>query len=193
MISEKSYIRSVINVIACGESGAQWDGKGDSIGVNDCWKWGRPTDYLMVLDNPERFSDPRKQIILNSKPHHFITGQYGWWKHFSKSDMPKQKLAYQEVHCTNGPQVISYRFSRWTGTLKNDRIHYSSTSPMCAITLAYLLGYKEIILWGVDFNTHKKWNYHTTQGREEIAIYRDLFRQLKEMGVNVLNQPESAI
>jgi hypothetical protein len=64
---------------------------------------------------------------------------------------------------------------------------------MCAITLAYLLGYKEIILWGVDFNTHKKWNYHTTQGREEIAIYRDLFRQLKEMGVNVLNQPESAI
>jgi hypothetical protein len=66
---------SSVSILGCGESGQYWDGIGDSIGVNDCWKFGHPTDYLMVLDPPGRFTEDRRKIIRESKPLHFITDQ----------------------------------------------------------------------------------------------------------------------
>lgn len=174
-----------VNIIGCGETGAKWDGTGDSIGVNDCLKFGHPVDYLMVLDNPERFTPERREIILNSAPEHFVSNQWGWMKHFSKREMPKQKMQYQELHITNGPSFISHRFSRWKGTFKPDRVWYSNTSTFPAITLAVLLGYKKIVLWGVDFVTHRKWNHVDEAGKEEIERYKQLCMQLNDYGVGV--------
>lgn len=177
-----------VHILGCGESGQYWDGTGDSIGVNDCWKFGRPTDYLMVLDPPGRFTPDRRKIIQNSKPKHFITDSKAWLRLFydtNKVDRIKPHPDYKELYCTNGG-LIHYRFSTWKGKIMPNQIQYWHTSPFPAISLAYLLGYKEIVLWGVDFKTHKSWN---PQRKNELAFelqgYKELVRALNEVGVKV--------
>lgn len=183
------WVLSICNVIACGESGQYWDGTGDSIGVNDSWKWGHPTDYLMVIDPPGRFTPDRRKIIQNSKPKHFITDSKSWLRLFhdpEKVDRIKPHPDYKELYCTNGPQLMKYRFSKWRGRLMNDQISYSHTSPFPAMSLAYLLGYKEIVLWGVDFVTHKAWNpQKPEQLNTQLSEYKELVRALDEVGVKV--------
>lgn len=177
-----------ISVVACGESGQHWDGTGESIGVNDCWKFGRPTDYLLVIDPPGRFTPDRRKIIQNSKPKHFITDSKAWLRLFydsAKVDKIKPHPNYKELYCTNGSH-IKYRFSTWKGRLEQNQVQYWHTSPFPAISLAYLLGYKEIILWGVDFKTHKSWN---PSKKAELAFelqgYKELVKALDEVGVKV--------
>lgn len=179
-----------VSILGCGESGAKWGGTGDSIGVNDCWKFGRPTDYLMVIDPPGRFTADRRKTISDSKPKHFVTDSKAWLQQFHsnkrEAETIKPNSAYKEIYCTNGPKLIKYRFSPWRGRIMPDQIQYWHTSPFPAISLAYLLGYKEIILWGVDFNTHKSWN--PTKKNElafELQGYKELVRSLDEVGVNV--------
>lgn len=179
-----------VNILGCGESGQYWDGTGESIGVNDCWKFGHPTDYLLVLDPPGRFAPDRRKIISNSKPHHFITDSKAWLKQFHSSekevDRIKSNPDYKEIYCTNGPSLIKYRFSTWKGTLRPNQVSYWHTSPFPAISLAYLLGYTEIVLWGVDFVTHKAWN---PSKKAELAFelqgYKELVKALNEVGVSV--------
>ena len=68
----------------------------------------------------------------------------------------------------------------------NDQISYSHTSPFPAMSLAYLLGYKEIVLWGVDFVTHKAWNpQKPEQLNTQLSEYKELVRALDELGVKV--------
>lgn len=182
-------MKQSISILACGESGKYWDGQGDSIGVNDSWKWSHPTDYLMVLDPPNRFTPDRRKIIQNSKPKHFITDSKGWLRHFhdtEKVDRIKPHKDYKELYCTNGGQIIKYRFSKWRGRLMPNQISYSYTSPFPAMSLAYLLGYKEIVLWGVDFVTHKSWNpSRAEQLNNELSLYKELINALNEVGVKV--------
>lgn len=173
------------NIIGCGETAKYWDGSGDSIGVNDCWKWGHRTDYLMVLDNPERFIPDRAETIRNSNPHHFITYSYGWLKQFYNGNVPRENLNFKELWCTNGTELIHYRFSQWKGHLTKDRIWYANTSPFPAISLAYLLGYTEIVLWGVDFINHAKWRIGFNRMDFEADNYKQLYTQLLENGVSV--------
>ncbi len=174
----------VLAVIGCGESGQKWDGQGDSIGVNDCWKFGRPTDYLMVINPANSFTPERRKTIEKSTPHHFITDSQTFLRQrYAKADQIRSNMAYKELYCTNGSEVIKYRFSKWTGTLHKDRIQYSNTSPFAAISLAYLLGYNEIILWGVDFKTHRTWKAENPHMMEELDNYKALFQQLINVGV----------
>lgn len=177
-----------ISILACGESGQYWDGTGVSIGVNDCWKFGHPTDYLMVIDPPARFTPERRKIIQNSKPKHFVTDSKAWLRLFHNPiEVDRLKPGDdKQIYCTNGPQLIKYNFRTWKGRLQNDQIQYWHTSPFPAISLAYKLGYREIILWGVDFKTHKSWN--PTKKNElafELQGYKELVKALSEVGVKV--------
>lgn len=175
------------SILACGSTGQYWDGTGDSIGVNDCWKWGHPTDYLLLIDPPNRFESNRKRTIEKSNPHHLITNTKTWLRHFwdaDKADKLKPTID-DELFCTNGGQVIRYRFSRWKDELKNDRVQYSRTSPFAAISLAYILGYKHITIWGVDFKDHRVWKDSNPHMMEELDNYKALFEQLDNAGVSV--------
>lgn len=175
-----------IAILGCGESGQYWDGHGESIGVNDCWKFGHPTDYLMVINPANSFTPQRRKIIEKSTPHHFVTDSQTFLRqHYDKADRIKPNMSFKELYCTNGSELIKYRFSKWTGTLQKDRIQYSNTSPFAAISLAYLLGYKEIILWGVDFKTHRTWKADNPHMFEELDNYKALIKQLWEVDVSV--------
>lgn len=175
-----------VSILGCGESGQYWDGLGESIGVNDCWKFGHPTDYLMVINPSNSFIPERRKIIEKSRPHHFITDSKTFLRQwYAKADQVKPNMNFKELWCTNGGQLIKYRFSKWTGTLHKDRIQYSNTSPFAAVSLAYLLGYNEIILWGVDFKTHRTWKADNPHMFEELDNYKALFKQLEDVGVSV--------
>ena len=183
-----------VTIIACGESGSQWDGTGDSIGGNDCFKFGHNVDYLMVIDAPKRFTPERQDTILSSTPRHFLSTQKGWLRQFHDPqviDNLEHSLKYDELYCTNGPELIRYRFSRWPGRVHKDRIQYSKTSPFAAISLAYNLGYKEITLYGADFKTHKTWNPTNDIMKEELKYYRAMIAELHILGVYVewINSP----
>lgn len=175
-----------LNIIALGETGQYWDGTGESIGVNDCWKFSHPTDYLMVINPANSFTPERRKVIEKSTPKHFITDSKTFLRpRYEKADRIKPNMAYKELYCTNGPELIKYRFSKWQGTLYKDRIQYSHTSPFAAISLAYLLGYKEIILWGVDFKTHRTWKEGNPHMVEELQNYKALFDQLESVGISI--------
>lgn len=121
------------HIIGCGTSGSTWNGEGFSIGVNDCWRFGNPTNHLVVVNSFG--SEPaRREIVQRSTPDVF-------WGHLSMwADRPDfRKLEMQS----------------WKGNLSPGKVYYSNNSPFIAVTLAYKLGYRKIILWGVDFNDHK--------------------------------------
>ena len=173
-----------VSILGCGQTGQHWDGAGESIGVNDCFKF-RPTDYLMVINPPNSFTPERRKIIQDSKPHHFITDSRAFLiGRVHQPEAIKSRMDYKELYCSNGRGVIHYRFSKWKGKLEK-WIQYSSTSPFAAISLAYVLGYKEITLWGVDFITHRTWKAENPHMMEELENYKSFFKQLEEVGVRV--------
>lgn len=128
---------SVIHIIGCGPSAKSWDGKGLSIGVNDCWRW-RPTTYLIVLNPFSSVNDfRRQQIIWKSDPKYlFSQSKSAWGKH------PKFK------------QVLLFR---WRNEFQLGRLYeHSISTPFTAVCLAanYNERPSEIVMWGVDFIDH---------------------------------------
>lgn len=165
-----------ISILACGESGSQWDGQGISIGVNDCWKFGKPTTYLLCVQTIQQWNrqpKERLQTIIKSTPEKFYTHKQEWTKYFAQTEVIKIK--------------------RWNGRL-NGQIQFSRTSPFIAIIMAHLWGYDHIKLFGVDFTTHQ----HYSEGNSkdfgsEMKNYRELMAQLKAKGVTFECPKESYI
>ncbi len=120
----------IVNVIGCGPSAALWDGCGPSIGVNDCLKFGKPVDALVCVNSnfePERM----KWIQAHKGP--FYSTMYYW----------SFKADFRPI------QTRSFR-----GRVEGGKIYHSISSPFIAISLAFNQGAKEIVLWGVDFESH---------------------------------------
>lgn len=170
----------MVSIIGLGESVKYFDGKGPTIGVNDCFKF-HPVDTLLLIDPPRRFTPERRRIIETSKPKLAVFYDLGWAQTFTNHKF-KPDYNIKQLFFSDGRTM---RFSKYMGKLYNDRVLHSLTSPFVAISLAYVLGYKEIVLWGVDLNTHK--SYHP--GTEGLNIERDAFKtligQLNEVGVLV--------
>lgn len=161
----------IFTIVGCGESAKNWIPNGYSIGVNDCWRYGQPTDALVIVNRPEQFTKERLEVITASKPEVFYSWKANWSQHF--------------------PEWRQLRLHNWYGTLhsspRSDGPHayYYNSSPIIAITLAYNLGAKDIILWGVDMRTHHLFNEKNPQTKKEVGVYLEVFEALKEKGVNV--------
>ncbi len=164
-----------ISILACGESGSEWDGLGPSLGVNDCWKFGKPTDWLLCVQTMQqmrREPPERLKTILDSKPLIFYTHKREWEGKFS--------------------QVNLIELHRWKGKLIKGKIQFSRTSPFIAIIMAYNIGFDTINLYGVDHNTHKY--YSPGQSKDfidEMKNYKELFKQLKAEGVTITATKQS--
>lgn len=159
---------SVFTIVGCGESAEQWVPRGHSVGVNDSWKWGKPTDSLLVCNRPTNFNEQRLRVITNSKPSAFYSHKSNWAYAF--------------------PDWKKVRLIPWYGTLINfkEPVAYSSnTSPFIALSLAYNLGATEIIMWGVDMINHKTFHEQNPETKKEVVVYMDLIRCLNEQGVSV--------
>jgi hypothetical protein len=135
-----------------------------TIGVNDIWSRVR-TEIIVCVDAPFKFDEKRKRIISGSDPSTFYSHLYDWKAQFPET-FSKIKL--------NNPG----------GEFKEKLIYQSNNSPFVACSIAYTLGFKNIVLYGVDFNSHKKLNGYDTLKR----INKDflwLNENLKTRGVNM--------
>lgn len=165
-----------ISILACGESGSQWDGEGLSIGVNDCWKFGRPTTYLLCVQTIQQMTPPRQpkerlKTIIESKPEKFYTHKIEWQRFF--------------------PNMELVKIERWKGRLTG-KLQFSRTSPFIALILAHNMGFDHIKLYGADFNTHQ--HYSPGQSKDfldEMKNYKHLFQHLKDAGVTIECTKES--
>lgn len=154
-----------VSIVACGESAKEWFNTPCdlSIGVNDCLKWGREVDWLVVVNAPQKFRGQRWDTIINSKPKRFICHNGAWKRQF-----PNAELA------------VLHPFR---GSVKKGKIYFSKTSPFVAMNLAYEAGATDIILWGVDFLNHPK--VKDKMLKDELVAYSRLIEALKNKGVNV--------
>jgi hypothetical protein len=163
----------LINVIALGDSASKWDGSGDSIGVNDAYRWGHKLQRLVLLNGPNEF-DPEERDYIRATNADFTYTCYPEWSRLIRN-------------------TINFQYSVWQGSLKLAAFQTSKTSPFCAISIAYNLGYDEIVLWGVDFKTHPIWHSKNPNYYTEIKNYQDLAARLKEKGVNVYTSEPSVL
>jgi hypothetical protein len=188
-ISSTSQNRKVFTIVATGDSAKDWTPAGYSIGVNDSWKWGKPTDGLLICNRPQQFSQNRLEIIKSSKPGHFYSDSSDWkeWFNYFKTGSSKRRLF------TNNPDFKTTRLLPWSGTLYPDTVFFSNSSPIIAITLAYCLGAEDIIIWGVDFRTHHLFNDHNAGTRREVEAYLEVFAALKEKGVSVYRGAKGSV
>jgi hypothetical protein len=124
----------IASIIGCGQTAQLWNGEGYSIGVNDCWKYGIITDRLIVVNSLNKWPERRK-VVLNSTPK---DGLYSMISNF--------------VHHPNYKHIGSMQ--RWKGNYKPGILYNSITSPFISLSMAHNIGYKEIVLWGVDLVDH---------------------------------------
>lgn len=167
-----------VNIIALGDSASKWDGSGDSIGVNDAAKWGHSIQRLVLLNQPNEFESDRLKTIEHTKPE-FVYTCYREWQRPS--------------HQMNN--VVFFNYHVWQGKLLSKGMGFqtSKTSPFCAISIAYNLGYDEIVLWGVDFKNHKIWHNGHHGFAQEIKNYQQIAEQLKAKGVAVYSSEPSIL
>jgi hypothetical protein len=155
----------IIDIVSCGQSASNWEQHDYSIGVNDCWKFGKPTDALLICNRPEQFIRDRFQTIINSKPKEFYSHKANWSQWF--------------------PNWKKVNLVPWYGTLHKGQIYESQTGPFIAMSLAYKLGATDIILWGVDFKNHWLFNDSNPETAKEVKVYLELIECLKQQGVNM--------
>lgn len=159
-----------IHIIASGETAGKWDGIGPSIGVNDAWKWGYPTDYLILLNIPGQFQPSRLEVIKSSKPRKLYTNVPASWKN----------------HFDHIETITPLR--RWSAgePVKQSIIYHSKTSPFVAISLAYSWGFNQVVLWGVDMVTHQRYGHGQSGHVQEMMKYQTYIKALKDKGVRVV-------
>jgi hypothetical protein len=134
------------------------------IGVNDIWAKVR-TEIIVCVDAPFKFDERRRKVIANSDPEIFFSQTTDW-----KAQFPE---TFKKIKLEN-PK----------GVFKEGVIYQSCNSPFVACSIAFNLGFKNIVLYGVDFNTHKKLKGHYILK----SIHEDftwLNNKLKERGVNM--------
>lgn len=155
----------IVDIVASGASGSNWEQHDLSIGINDCWKWGKPTDALVICNRPEQFAKERLHTIINSKPKDFYSWKPCWSQWF--------------------PNWKKINLIPWYGTLHKGQIYESHTGPFIAMSLAFKLGATDIILWGVDFKNHSIFNESNPETDKEVNMYLELIEEMKEQGTNV--------
>jgi hypothetical protein len=124
----------IISVVACGASAEGWYNTPCeiSIGCNDVLKFGKNTDWLVVINR--KFPPDREAIIKASEPKTLFTTIDYWKKQF--------------------PLHSSLRLQRFSKHVKKGHVYSSKTSPFVALSLAFNAGAKDVILFGVDLVNH---------------------------------------
>lgn len=153
----------ICSVIGCGQTVTLWDGSGYSIGVNDCWKYNITTDRLIVVNSLTKWQD-RRSIVLRSRPKDGLYSQIASFNHHPN---------YKHI----GPM------QRWRSTFKPGTLYHCSTSPFIALSMAHNIGFKEIVLWGVDLVDHP--NVKGNSLKKEVMYFESFTKALGKQGTKV--------
>lgn len=155
----------LITVVGCGDSAKHWIRRGIVIGSNDCEKWNKPVDILILANHPSKFKE-RLSTIKKSKAKVMTTSTKNW-----KPIFP------------NCEQIT--RTTSFNRKIVNGFIYTSQTTPIMCLSLAIKLGAREIILWGCDMISHKVFKRGTKKGDREISQYLKFFKDCERIGVKV--------
>lgn len=167
-----SLLHMIVSVIGCGKSAEGWYNTPCdlSIGCNDVKRFGKDTDWLIVVNR--RFTPERAAIIKASKPKRFLTTIPYWQQQFHNAE--------------------TLRLQRYGKQLKKGHVYCSKTSPFIGLSLAFNAGAKDIILFGVDLNDHPVIKDRLRD--YEVRQYANICRELKHQGTNVwVSSKESAL
>ena len=161
------------NILALGKSIHEYKYIGGiEIGVNDVNRF-IDTEYLLVLDHPESFTEEREKYITSSSGT-LITNIYAW------DSIVNRKI--HRINLNNYPVTPSGLCDLSTLNDKN-MIPYSNNTPFVACIMAYHFGAKEIVIYGADFNRNYKSHEHNTA--LSIQHFFELAFALKIRGVNL--------
>lgn len=157
----------ITHIVACGLSAQHWPGTGTSIGINDAEKWGSRCTYLALFNHPSKFSrEPeRMKIITASRPKKVFTHAASWRQYFT------------DVEIT--PTV------EYNNRIRPGKVYHKKTTPIIALCIAWNLGAKDIVLWGVDMVDHKLIRPGMKYYDQEVRALLSLTDQLKKYDVNV--------
>lgn len=152
-------------VVASGDSAKGWIPRGTTIGVNDCLKWGRDTDILILVNAPGKFKE-RLNIIKQSKAR-VLTNSLNMWRPYFKD-------------CQKIERLISFN-----GKILKNFVYMSQTSPIIAISYAIKQGATEIVMYGVDFLNHRRWAKGTKNGDRECKVYERFFKECERLNIKI--------
>lgn len=155
----------IATVVACGESAKNWIPRGKTIGSNDCEKFGKPVDILILANHPSKFKE-RLNTIKKSKAKVMTTSTKAWRPIFPTCELITRTTSF------NRKIVKGF-------------VYTSQTTPIMCLSLAIRLGATEIVMYGCDMQTHKVYNKGTKKGDREISTYLRFFYDCKRIGVNV--------
>lgn len=131
----------IIDVLGLGETILDYKPGNETVGVNDIFKFHK-IDHLLVMDKPNRFSKERLSTILLSTPKKFysnVKDETGYvWEKLVKNFVP----------------IETERGRGFVNTLDSKEFSISNNSTFTACVLAYKLGAKKIVMYGVDFINH---------------------------------------
>lgn len=161
-------------IVACGDSAKDWIPRGHSIGCNDAWKWGKPTDSLVVCNRPQNFTPERLKFITEAKPKTFYSHKGNWAYAFPD---------WQKIRLTEWTGEVMPRINRFP--LQDRPVYYSNTITFVALSLCYQLGATEIIMWGCDLVNHKLFNSDNPETEKEVRKHLELIKCLNDQGVKV--------
>jgi hypothetical protein len=153
-----------IHVIGKGESKEFFKHDGNiTIGVNDVNKWIK-TDHIVVVDPMDAYKEQHET---------YRSSNAMFWS--QNEDNKNYVKNFTLIELARGRGVLD--------EFDSDRFVYSITSPFVAVHLAYKLGAKNIVMWGVDFNTHPNFDTDSLRNRA-LKDFGNLRKKLNERGVN---------
>lgn len=155
----------IFTVVASGESAQHFERHGTVIGSNDCEKWGKPVDILILVNSPHKFKE-RIHTIKKSKAKVLTNSVANWKPYFQNCEKISRLISFNKL------------------ILKNF-VYSSQTTPIICLSLAIKMGAKEIIMWGVDFKNHAHFREGTKSGSREIDVYKRFFKECNRIGVKV--------
>lgn len=152
-----------IEILGLGESLSEYVPNGNiTIGVNDIHSRIK-TDYVVCVDVHEAFNRERLEVIKETKCKGF----------------------YSQLDCWQLlPNFNKISLSRICELNDVDKFRCSNNSPFVACVLAYKLGAKKIVLWGVDFRTHQ--HLKDASFLRALDHYKWLKSELKKNGCDLV-------
>ena len=155
-----------IHILGLGETINHFTPDGNTtIGVNDIHS-RFATDYVVCVDVPAVFDKKRLDTICQTKCKGFYTQINEWTKFVQNVNI---------IEFNSGRGLLHH--------LDNDKFCYSNNSPYVACILAYKMGAKEIVLWGVDLIDHP--HIHGNSRDKALRDYKSLYLELKKRGVTL--------
>lgn len=149
----------------------------DAIGVNDIWKHVE-TKYIMCLDSKTSFTHERLKRIRTSWPDIFYSHLKEWEPHF--------KSHFQKLPLVMGQDKAG-------GSFEPGKLYYSTNTTFTACSLAATQGYKNIVMYGADFNTHPNIK-GPNQIKTVLTHFKWLNDNLKPLGINLfIGHPKSKL